>query len=125
MEQIATFHPEKSKTPRLVEFILRTPGQQLLHLHSNAYLLSWHIMLMCKRVCSSEWERRTDLEQISVSYIPPREVKDSMLLCVHSTNSRAAASLLTFQDQWRVCGKGQRSLRMGVPTQSKALPGPT
>ena len=50
----------------------------------------------CRRVCSSVCERRTHLEQISVSYIPPRKVNDSMLGGVHPTNRRAAASSLIF-----------------------------
>ena len=47
-------------------------------------------------MCISEWERRMDMEQISVSYIPLREVDDTMLGCIQSTISRVATSLLIF-----------------------------
>ena len=45
---------------------------------------------------ASEWEQHTGLEQISVSYIPPTKVKDTMLGGVHPTNSWVAACSLVF-----------------------------
>ena len=69
------------------------------HTSGTDYTLAgiYTIMLICKRVYSSEWERCKDMEPISVSYIPPREVKDSMLGGVHPMNSWVAAPSLTFQ----------------------------
>ena len=49
------------------------PGSSLL-IGIPVHLLSWHVMLICRGVCSSVFEGRTDLEQISASYIPPWKV---------------------------------------------------
>ena len=42
-------------------------------------------------------EQCTELEQISVSYIQPRKFIHTMLGCIQSINSQAAASSLAFQ----------------------------
>lgn len=40
------------------------------------------------------------MEQICVRYIPPREVKDTILGGLHHTNIRAGASLLVHLPSW-------------------------
>ena len=58
------------------------------------------------RMCSSDSVRRSDLEQISVSSIPPSKCIDTMLGGVHYTNSRAAASSLSIHSCHSSLGLG-------------------